>query len=188
LISIDQDITGNIQSFYKQMLDKDSAIREAAINIQPLKSTDIASDSNETPKETEYELALKSGKNVLLNDDRQIIDKRELLNPGLNVPTKPKKPLDLNKSGNNESYKFYEDRKREKELETKRKLDLAKGNRRKFVTKQLEEREQNVKLEEEEQKKTLEDKLKRKNNDESLMSAKERYLARKKAKEAEEQN
>ncbi|KXN68867.1 hypothetical protein CONCODRAFT_51261 [Conidiobolus coronatus NRRL 28638] len=186
--SKNQDITGNIQSFYKQMLDKDSAIREAAINIQPLKPTDTAPESDEPPKETEYEIALKSGKNVLLNDDRQIIDKRELLNPGLNVPTKPKKPLDLNKSGKNESYKFYEDRKREKELETQRKLDLAKDNRRKYITKQLEEREQNVKLEEEEQKKTLEDKLKRKNNDESLMSAKERYLARKKAKEAEEQS
>lgn len=97
-------------SFYKNYLDSTSATHAAAVAATTTQSTPSASSSTsfniagpppvapitgQEKEKTEVELAkeheLKTGRKVEVNDDGEIIDKRQLMQGGLNVVQKPKK-------------------------------------------------------------------------------------------------
>lgn len=93
---------GGMLSFYKQYLDTTSATHEAAVlasqQQQPTASSSSSSSSftiqaPPTEKEkSDLELAKefeeKSGKKVEVNDDGEIMDKRQLMSGGLNIVKK----------------------------------------------------------------------------------------------------
>jgi len=92
-------------SFYKSYLDSTSAKHDAAVAAtkqQPQQNSfnitappPSASKVEQEREKTEVELAkeheLKTGKKIEVNDDGEIIDKRQLMQGGLNVVSKPKK-------------------------------------------------------------------------------------------------
>lgn len=87
---------GGMTSFYKQYLDKTSATHEAAVLASQRPTSSSSSFTISAPptekEKTDVELAKefeeKSGKKVEMNDDGEIIDKRQLMSGGLNVVKK----------------------------------------------------------------------------------------------------
>ncbi|GAA5936510.1 nuclear speckle splicing regulatory family 1 protein [Sporobolomyces koalae] len=92
---------GGMTSFYKSYLDSTSATHAAAVAATLAKpSSSPASFTVQAPpaperEKTEVEIARefeeKTGKKLEVNDDGEIVDKRQLMAGGLNIVSKPKK-------------------------------------------------------------------------------------------------
>ncbi|KAI9273060.1 coiled-coil domain-containing protein 55-domain containing protein [Phascolomyces articulosus] len=182
-------------SFYKQVLDKKEAEREALIqhlkNKKEKETSDDKSNSAQKDESLDVELAKEAereGKQVMLNDNNEIVDRRQLLGAGLNF--KPKKFGSfgsLNDERAQERQREYDEYKRKKveEYEARRRTG-NKEERERFsqeIEKQMMETRQKEKEEEEQKQRDLEQKAATKRTtDDVAMSARERYLARKKQK------
>ena len=128
------------------------------------------------------QLAREDGKDVELNDDNQIVDKRELLSAGLNLSgintrriggllsSRTKKPSD--EPVNTHTAVGSAASKRE----------IRERQQRLIETQLAEERERMVQAKEEREREVRERVVKKRNDEEAVMSAKERYLQRKKRK------
>lgn len=88
---------GGMAAFYKSYLDRDSAAHEAAVAASQSKKPVLGPSFNVAPppkEKTEAELAAQveaeTGRRVEVNDDGQIVDKRQLMSGGLNVVSKPR--------------------------------------------------------------------------------------------------
>jgi coiled-coil domain-containing protein 55 len=85
-----------MQSFHKQMLmEEEKRHQEAMEAAAEAAKSGIVLDAEEEPEKTDAQLAREmqqQGKNVILTEDGQIADKRQLLSAGLNIVAKPKKP------------------------------------------------------------------------------------------------
>lgn len=81
-----------LSSFYAQYLQNQSTAHDAAVAASLL-STPLSTSSTSTRPATEVEIAAqhlkKTGKAVEVNDEGVIIDKRQLLEGGLNLLSKP---------------------------------------------------------------------------------------------------
>lgn len=82
-----------VASFYRNMLNEESERRQAA--VEALASADAGDAAPEEADEDKSDLDLareaeKRGLHVALNDDNQIIDRRDLLKSGLNIRKKRK--------------------------------------------------------------------------------------------------
>ncbi|KAI8580879.1 hypothetical protein K450DRAFT_235004 [Umbelopsis ramanniana AG] len=77
----------SITSFYRQMLDKREEAHAAVVeaSIKGIASKVEVRDPEEDQDTDLVEEARKEGKDVVLNDDNVIVDKRQLLGAGLNV-------------------------------------------------------------------------------------------------------
>ncbi|EJD53000.1 hypothetical protein AURDEDRAFT_142078 [Auricularia subglabra TFB-10046 SS5] len=126
-------------------------------------------------------LARAEGKDVELNDDNQIVDKRDLLNAGLNLSLPNTRHLELSRSTKKTAS--------EEPVVTHRAVGTAASRkqiderRRREVEQQWQEERERMlaekrKREEEERERMI----RRRNDDEAIQSARERYLARKKRK------
>lgn len=124
-------------------------------------------------------IAREQGKDVELNDDNQIVDKRDLLSAGLNLsmPNTRKTGLQLlgkNKDGSDgqvESHRAVGTAASRREINERRAREIQR---------QLEEEKQRLRSEREREEQENRDRVVAKRNDEaSVMSAKERYLERK---------
>ncbi|KAH9866576.1 hypothetical protein J1614_008267 [Plenodomus biglobosus] len=94
-----------MQGFHKQMLAEQERRHQEAMEAaaQALKDgpkpTTSSQDADPDPEQTEAERIQelrKQGKTVILNEDGQVADKRQLLSAGLNVIVKPKPPKQNN--------------------------------------------------------------------------------------------
>ncbi len=128
------------------------------------------------------QLAREEGKEVELNDDNQIVDKRELLSAGLNLSgvntrrlggllsSRTKKPTD--ELVNTHTAVGSAASKRE----------IRERQQRLIETQLAEEKERAAQVNEEREREAGERVVKKRNNEDAVMSAKDRYLERKRRK------
>lgn len=138
----------------------------------------------ETKEVTDLErarMAIAEGKEIELNDDNQIVDKRALLSAGLNLSGRNTRDL--------ATYQQRKDGSKEEPIAVHTAVGAAASRkeidarRRREVEIQLaeeEERKEAERLREEEE--SRQRAVKRKNDDDAVMSARERYLERKRRK------
>ncbi|TBU35887.1 coiled-coil domain-containing protein 55-domain containing protein [Dichomitus squalens] len=123
-------------------------------------------------------MAREQGKEVELNDDNQIVDKRELLSAGLNLSAPNTRKLGLQLSDKNKNAQEH--------VETHRAVGTAASRREinerraREVQRQMDEEKQRMQSEkdrrEEEERQRI---VAKRNDEESVKSARERYLERK---------
>lgn len=153
-----------------------------APNLTIIKPPDLASASDLELAQ----IARGQGKLVELNDDNLIVDKRELLSAGLNLSAPNTRKLGLvtkKKADGQEEVKVHT---AVGTAASKREID---ERRRREILQQMDEEKDRLRetAENEERERTARVVAKR-NTEEDVMSAKERYLARKRRKLEEEQS
>ncbi|PSR74135.1 hypothetical protein PHLCEN_2v10091 [Hermanssonia centrifuga] len=178
--------------FYKKLLEESEQKHEetvAATTKQkpivgpqgPIPNLTITKPADFTPK-SDVELARVArdqGKDVELNDDNQIVDKRELLSAGLNLsaPNTRRLGLQLSKKDSEEPVQVH------RAVGTAASRKEINERRAREITKQMEEeRERLLKEREREEQESINRIVSKRNTEEDVMSAKERYLARKRRK------
>lgn len=175
-------------TFYKTLLEKDEARHAASVKAaeemakngrnteaQPLETEDHDTDKDATTRAKELN---SHGASVDINDDGQVVDKRQLLKGGLNLGAKKKAPI-------------VQETQRSRESETRQHHASGQHGRRQAMrerqSRMMEEQlQQSLKrsLEEETaQKEEIERSTKSRKTEGEISSAKERYLARKRAAE-----
>jgi coiled-coil domain-containing protein 55 len=179
-------------TFYKDMLERKekehaeavrAAEKAAKMGVAP-KSGAEETDASKDKRRTEAEIAREineAGGSVAVNEDGEVVDKRQLLKGGLNVVKKkePKKEVkesgrDAPGSGRGPGRAFF-----------------GAGGKRAMVERQSKMMEEQLAAslkrardaEEEEKRKTIEIMTKSKKTEGDISSARERYLARKRAAE-----
>ncbi|KAI8990780.1 coiled-coil domain-containing protein 55-domain containing protein [Mycotypha africana] len=191
----------DMDMFYKQVLEKKEAEHQALMKALAERSVDKNVSSAGTQKKEILDTdlakeAAKEGKNVILNDSNEIVDKRQLLTAGLNVKPKFGSLGSLAQSDERikermEEYEAYK-RKKVEEYNAKRKQGRDSDERERLskeIEKQMMEVKQKEKEEEERKQKELEQKvLAKRTTHDAAMNARERYLARKKQKLEEQKN
>lgn len=186
---------GGMVAFYKDVLDRDESRHEAAVRAaqelaEKKKRGEVIEETETTATDEESEAkraeALKAkGANVVINENGEIVDKRQLLSAGLNVAKK--------KPATEESRQ----QKTGATATTSRYGAGAPGYRRdggpraaqrerqtEMLAAQLEEKMRAQQAEEEAKQKELAEKIKSHRSTTDVQSARERYLARKREREA----
>lgn len=184
---------GGMTGFYKELLKKDE---QRSIEISKAVEEDAAKPKSEDkPAERAEEMTSKEksaeqvaaelnarGAKVAVNDEGEVVDKRQLLSAGLNIAPKPKSDAPQSDQAGSQIPKGV-GYARSAAASTAREAQRERQTR--MMAEQLEKMaEQQAQAEAEEQK-GLEEKAKSQKTGTDILSAKERYLARKKAQEAE---
>ncbi len=184
---------GGMTGFYKDLLKKDEersieiskAAKEAAAN--PRAEDEIeetAAETTEAKSAAQVAAELNArGAKVAINDEGEVVDKRQLLSAGLNVAEVPK-------SGIAQSSKVGPQGPRGMEYSRSAAASSAREAQRERQTRMMAEQlekmaEQQAQADAEEQK-GLEEKARSQKTGTDISNAKERYLARKRAQEAQE--
>ena len=184
---------GGMTAFYRDLLNREEKERAEIVKAAEEKARSGKTGEEEEAGEkekTEAELAWemkKEGVSVTVNEDGQIVDKRQLLKGGLNVVVKkpePKKDAESRSSPQRE---------RDLGRTQGRGFVGAGGGKRAMIERQskmLEEQlaeslKRSREEEEEEKQKTIEKLTKSKKTETDISSARERYLARKRQAEEE---
>ncbi|EME44905.1 hypothetical protein DOTSEDRAFT_169961 [Dothistroma septosporum NZE10] len=174
-----------MQGFYRTMMDQtEQQHREAVEAAEKAERAGVKLSDNKKQKsdaELAAELALQ-GKNVHINEDGQITDKRELLTAGLNIvpsgKAKDGHAADHLKASNRPSHFAFNGRKNDARQETRERQSQ-------LMEEQLAVQAKRVREEEEEERARLEKAAKSQKTEQDVSDAKARYLARKAAKEKE---
>ena len=180
-----------LASFYRKMLDENEQKHEETVVATqsvvkgpqgPSPNLTITKPPDYAPK-SDLDLARiarEQGKDVELNDDNQIVDKRELLSAGLNLSAPNTRMLGLRTAT-----KLKEGAK----VEVHQAVGTAASRReiierrKREITKQLEEEQERlVKDRERQDSETVAKYVARRNADSDIHSARERYLERKRRK------
>ncbi|KAI7787944.1 coiled-coil domain-containing protein 55 [Diaporthe eres] len=183
---------GGMTGFHKELLEREDQRRaemekivaQAATTGGLPKSEEKEPEKDRTETDAAREINAKGG-SVVVNEDGEVVDKRQLLKGGLNLGAKKKTeaPKDQGRSSSDS-----------------RSRDQSRGNfgsggkqaMRERQTRMLEEQlEQSLKRareEEEEERKKVEQETKSRKTESDISSAKERYLARKRAAEEAKKN
>lgn len=178
---------GGMQGFYKDLLRKDeerSALIAKAAEEAALKpKSNIAVE--ESPEDLEAaqkaaELNAK-GARIVVNDEGEVVDKRQLLSAGLNVATKQKTAVSTTDAPSFEPYQ--EGSKRSSAARNARESQRERQSR--MMEAQLEEMAAKQREQELEEERAREEKVKSSKSTIDVQSAKERYLARKREREEE---
>ena len=174
-------------SFYKNMLEKgEQKHAEVVKAVEERIKTGPVEEVEEEKVKTEADLAReineKSGGSIAINDEGQVVDKRQLLKGGLNIAAKPKSAAQSNAA---RDAKAMSDRTKASGFVGAGGGKQAMRERQsRMMEAQLEQATKRALEQEEEEKATLERASKSRKTEGDIMSAKERYLARK--REAEE--
>ncbi|OLL24655.1 L-type lectin-like domain-containing protein [Neolecta irregularis DAH-3] len=163
-------------TFYRNILDRNEQNHELAVEAASNKQNLIGPLRKETTEKSDIEKAneatQKLGTNVVLNDEGKIVDKRQLLAAGLNTGECSSSHLATTETSTREARKIYQsNRYNNKESRTRQS---------RMVEEQLA---QNMKRDREEEvlkQQELEERIKRTKTESEVLSARERYLARKK--------
>ncbi|KAF3937717.1 hypothetical protein ABW19_dt0202661 [Dactylella cylindrospora] len=178
---------GGISSFYKNMLNDTERQHEELVKATEAKDDPgfLISRSDEQKEKSAAQMAAELNKSaagsIEVNDEGQVVDKRQLLGAGLNVKPKAPKPQDdpRNRQGK-ESYS----RPANDYNANKARRDVRERQSR-MIEQQLEERARKVERDEAVERAEVERQAKiRKTTAGDVNSARERYLQRK--REAEE--
>jgi coiled-coil domain-containing protein 55 len=175
-------------SFYKNLLEKGEqqhaevvkAVEERILN-GPRETEEVEEEKQKTEADLAREINAKLGAEAIaVNDEGQVVDKRQLLKGGLNITAKPKKaPV-------NAAYGWVSmsDRTRDSGF-----IGISGGKQgmrerqSRMMEAQLEQATKRAREEEEEERAKIERASKSTKTEGDIMSAKERYQARKKAAE-----
>ncbi|KAK0118707.1 hypothetical protein ONS95_007593 [Cadophora gregata] len=174
-------------SFYKNMLEKgEQKHAEVVKAVEERIKTGPVEEVEEEKVKTEADIAReineKSGGSIAINDEGQVVDKRQLLKGGLNIAAKPKSAAQSNAA---RDAKALSDRTKGPGFVGAGGGKQAMRERQsRMMEAQLEQATKRALEQEEEEKVTLERASKSRKTEGDIMSAKERYLARK--REAEE--
>ncbi|KAF5706645.1 coiled-coil domain-containing protein [Fusarium mundagurra] len=178
--------SAGMSAFYRKLLDKDEqrhsdAVRAAEEKVKQGASEEENADDDKQEKEkTEADIAKElneKGAAVAINEDGQVVDKRQLLRGGLNVGAKKKESVQ---------------REAERQAERPRK-DVAnhqfgrkqaqRERQSRMIEEQLEQSMKRSRDDEAAQREEVERASKSRKTEDEISSAKERYLARKRAAE-----
>ncbi|CZT53309.1 uncharacterized protein RSE6_14794 [Rhynchosporium secalis] len=174
-------------SFYKNMLEKGERKHAEVVKAveERIKTGPVVEEFEEEKVKTEADLAREinesGGEKIAINDEGQVVDKRQLLKGGLNVAPKPKSAASINAAKN---AKAMSDRTKPVFVGAGGGKQAMRERQTRMMEAQLEQATKRALEQEDEDKETLERASKSRKTESDIMSAKERYLARK--KEAEE--
>ena len=134
-------------------------------------------------------LAREEGKDVELNDDNQIVDKRELLSAGLNLSLPNTRFPGLRSSANNSSTDNSQSLQTHRAVGTAASRREINERRAREIQQQLEAEEQRTAQEKQEAaSKAIQRIVVKRNNDDDIEDARSRYLQRKRQKVEEEKS
>ena len=178
-------------NFFKNVLDRGEqkhaevvkAAEEAAKVAAKVEQDDT--DREKTEAELAAEISIKTGGAIAVNDEGQVVDKRQLLKGGLNILPKAKAPSSTSSS---RGHTLASDRSKPSGFVGAGGGKQAMRERQsRMMEAQLEQATKRALEEEEEERAKIERAAKSRKTEGEIMSAKERYLQRKReAKEAKE--
>lgn len=188
--------------FYRQILDQEEEKHSATVAateqgrpvIGPsagpsVPNLTIAKPLSFTPQ-SDAELARKAreeGKDVELNDDNRIVDKRELLSAGLNLSAPNTRRLGGLLSSRSAAKPSDEQVQAHRAAGTAASRKEINERRALEIKQQLAEEEERTRKEKEKEEQEARDRiLAKRNNEDTIQNARERYLARKRRKIEEE--
>lgn len=180
--------TGGMSAFYRKLLDKDEqrhsdAVKAAEENVKNSASKEpMAEDGAKENERSEADLAKElneKGAAVAINEDGQVVDKRQLLRSGLNVGAKKKE------SAQRESERQAEQPRKERTNQQFGRQQAQRERQTRMMEEQLEQSMKRSRDEEAAQREEVERAAKSRKTEGEISSAKERYLARKRAAEEE---
>ncbi|KAG4104962.1 hypothetical protein H8356DRAFT_1635616 [Neocallimastix lanati (nom. inval.)] len=189
---------GSMTGFYRNILNSRAhdPIKLKTNEDNDKKELNKTKESEEEESEEEDQLkeALNAGKKVALNDDNEIIDKRQLLNAGLNISKKKVKSLEKERQEERKrreeerrrAYELKKEEERKKREEERKRREAIKEQRKRayeYVQSQKMEKIKAKEAEIQKQKEELQRKMSKRSTDDSISDAKRRYLERKKEKE-----
>lgn len=175
---------GGMQGFYRNVMAESERRHQEAIEAaaemekRANAGLDLAADDDENKDEKERIAEMRAkGVNVTLNEEGQVADKRQLLTAGLNVVASPASPA---------SKPAQSSQKKDESQQWNRRRDNGVRERQtRMMEQQLEESRKRALEQDEEEQKRLEKASKSKKTETDISSARERYLARKREKEAQ---
>ncbi|KAF7793135.1 hypothetical protein EIP86_004244 [Pleurotus ostreatoroseus] len=187
---------GGMAQFYKKLLEESeqkhdetvAATQEKPVKGPQMPNLTITKPPDFAPK-SDVELAKiarDQGKDVELNDDNQIVDKRELLSAGLNLsaPNTRKLGLHLSKKADSSTDSVQAHR-AVGSAASRREINERRA--REITTQMEQEKERILKEKEREEQESINRIVTKRNTAEDVQSARERYLARKRRKLEEEE-
>lgn len=177
---------GGMSTFYKRLLEKDAERHAAVVRAaeemakngpNPESEPAEVADADRLASSKAKELNDK-GASVDVNDDGQVVDKRQLLKGGLNVSAKKKTHVAQ------EAYKPAERERRDNYSSGQRgRRDAMRERQTRMMEEQLEQSLKRTMEEESAQREEVGRAAKSRKTEGEISSAKERYLARKRAAE-----
>lgn len=172
-----------MQGFYRTMMDQTEQQHRETVAAAEKAEKEGVKVNHEKKQKSDAELAAElasQGKNVHVNEDGQITDKRELLAAGLNIvpsgKAKDDHAADHLKNSNRPAHSALKGRKNDAKQETRERQSQ-------MVEEQLAAQAKRAREEEEEERARLEKAAKSQKTERDVSDAKARYLARKAAKE-----
>ena len=194
---------GGMAQFYQKLLEEEAKAHEEAVALTTSPSSDPSSSKRpqgpnltivkpstfepSTPgTKSDLELAKEAaqkGVDIELNDDNQIVDKRELLSAGLNMSMANTRKLGLKSSTASSSDTPAEPVNAHRAVGVAASRNAINARRAREIQTQLTEEEERLRSERERREREAKERIvAKRNNEEDVQSAKERYLARKKRK------
>jgi coiled-coil domain-containing protein 55 len=174
--------------FYKDLLEKGDRRHEEMVKAaQELKKNGANDDPKDDAEEekTETDIAREineKGGSVAVNEDGQIVDKRQLLRGGLNLSSKKKSETSQEKGSRHGA---SSERNPGRTFVGAGGKQAMRERQSRMLEEQLEQSLKRSRAEEEEERRKVELAAKSRKTDQDVSSAKERYLARKRAAEEE---
>jgi coiled-coil domain-containing protein 55 len=179
---------GGMTAFHKRMLEKDEErmqlIKEAEEEVAKKKESGVRVEEQTEEEKSDTKIAEEMnqrGARVVVNDEGEVVDKRQLLSAGLNVAAK--------KPGKEQHTSTRPDAARAPEYWKSGKAQDARHAQRerqsRMMERQIEEMAEKQKQAEAEEEREQQEKNKSKVTEADKMSAKERFLQRKKEREEE---
>ena len=184
--------TSGMTNFYKNMLERgeqrhaevvksvEERLKEGPVEV-------VEEEKRKTEAEIAREINAKKAGAIILNDQGEVVDKRQLLRGGLNIVPKAKSNIAVKKQADNSS--SIADRSKGSGFVGAAGGKQAMRERQtQMMEAQLEQATKRAREEEEEERLKIESASKSRKTEGDIMSAKERYLARKKAAEEAKKN
>jgi len=194
--------------FYQKLLEEEAKAHEETVALASPSSDPSSSKQPQGPNlritkpptsepqitstKSDLELAKEAaqrGMEIELNDDNQIVDKRELLSAGLNLSMANTRKLGSKSSGTpTSSGTSSEPANVHRAVGVAASRDAINTRRAREIQAQIAEEEERLLIERERREREAKERVvAKRNNEEDVQSARERYLARKKRKLEEEQ-
>ncbi|KAK0389267.1 hypothetical protein NLU13_2842 [Sarocladium strictum] len=183
--------TGGMQAFYRTMLNKDEerhaevmkaaeGAKDGGASAGPTEDEDAQEDKIEAERLRELK---EHGADIAVNDDGEVVDKRQLLKGGLNVAASTKKKAE---AAREEAERYTAERQANQRTGAQiGKRQAQRERQSRMLAEQLEESLKRTRDEEAAERLELERRNKSQKTEGEISSARERYLARKRAAEAE---
>ncbi|KAF9647590.1 hypothetical protein BDM02DRAFT_3116816 [Thelephora ganbajun] len=197
---------GGMAQFYQKLLEEEAKAHEETVALTTSSSDPSSSKRPQGPNLTitkpptsepqisgtksDLELvkeAAQKGIEIELNDDNQIVDKRELLSAGLNLSMANTRKLGLKSSAPSSSDAASEPVNAHRAAGIAASRNAINARRAKEIQTQMAEEEERLRSERERREREARERVvTKRNNEEDVQSARERYLARKRRKLEEE--